>query len=103
MATAMINFGERVVELRFASCLEHHGIVCDGGITNYTLWEILYDTTMRLYPFGNQISYINSPRPPASLSASQQHLSYLTSSLKVSIGYCNPGYDGLCHTTKITA
>jgi hypothetical protein len=71
MATAMINFRKKVVELSrifkwncvLQVALEHHGIVCDGGATNCTLWEIPYDTIMRLCPFGSQISYINSASP----------------------------------------
>lgn len=54
MATAMINFRKKVVELSrifkwncvLQVALEHHGIVCDGGVTNYTVAgsipELLY-------------------------------------------------------------
>jgi hypothetical protein len=71
MATAMINFRKKIVELSrifkwncvLQVALEHHGIICDGGVTNYTLWEIPYDTIMRLCPFGSQISYINLVPP----------------------------------------
>jgi hypothetical protein len=74
IATAMVNFRKKIIELSrlfkwncvLQVALKHYGIVCEGSVTNYTLWEILYDTIMRLCPFGSQISYINSAPPQQS-------------------------------------